>query len=61
MVEKIQKGVKRTLTFEKNGAFLSVELFMEIPIEGAHSVCADSFNTLYKEALNEIHFTSEVC
>lgn len=56
MVEKLQKGVKRTLTFEKNGAFLSVELFMEIPIESANSLCADSFNTLYKEALKEFNF-----
>lgn len=56
MVEKLQKGVKKTLIFEKNGAFLSVELFMEIPIESANSLCADSFNTLYKEALKEFNF-----
>lgn len=56
MVEKLQKGVKRTLTFKKNGVFLSVELYMEIPIESANSLYADSFNTLYKEALKEFNF-----
>lgn len=41
---------------KKNGVFLSVELYMEIPIESANSLYADSFNTLYKEALKEFNF-----
>ena len=55
MIEKIQKSIKKTLEFEKNGETFSVEVnLVNVSPQIEKQTIKDFLNQLYEDAINSI-------